>query len=126
MPTVHQCPEMNVLRDYVTAGDETRYDKHGCWRPPARCDTFQSRAAMARHYVSRRYDHQPGEREALSAWRHIRSVPGTISATSSRRHRVLIRGQQDPCVLMVQGMAWSSTSRISIHIQSLHMEGLRM
>jgi len=26
MPTVHQCPEMNVLRDYVTAGDETRYD----------------------------------------------------------------------------------------------------
>jgi len=26
MPTVAQCPEMNVLRDYVTAGDETRYD----------------------------------------------------------------------------------------------------
>lgn len=26
MPTVHQCPEMNVLRDYVTAADESRYD----------------------------------------------------------------------------------------------------
>lgn len=26
MPTVHQCPEMNILRDYVTAGDESRYD----------------------------------------------------------------------------------------------------
>lgn len=26
MPTVHQCPEMNVLRDYVTAADDTRYD----------------------------------------------------------------------------------------------------
>lgn len=26
MPTVHQCPEMNQLRDYVTAGDATRFD----------------------------------------------------------------------------------------------------
>jgi len=26
MPTVHQCPEMNILRDYVTAADDTRYD----------------------------------------------------------------------------------------------------
>jgi len=26
MPTVHQSPEMNVLRDYVTGADETRYD----------------------------------------------------------------------------------------------------
>lgn len=26
MPTVHQCPEMNLLRDYVTAADDTRYD----------------------------------------------------------------------------------------------------
>lgn len=26
MPTVHQCPEMNVLKDYVTAGDSSRFD----------------------------------------------------------------------------------------------------
>lgn len=26
MPTVHQCEEMNMLRDYVTAGDANRYD----------------------------------------------------------------------------------------------------
>lgn len=26
MPTVHQCEEMNILKDYVTAGDASRYD----------------------------------------------------------------------------------------------------
>jgi len=26
MPTIQQCPEMSVLRDYVTAGDTSRYD----------------------------------------------------------------------------------------------------
>lgn len=26
MPTIQQCPEMSVLRDYVTAGDHSRYD----------------------------------------------------------------------------------------------------
>lgn len=26
IPTVHECPEMNILKDYVQAGDETRFD----------------------------------------------------------------------------------------------------
>jgi tubulin-folding cofactor B len=26
MPTIHQCPEMGFLRDYVTAGDDSRFD----------------------------------------------------------------------------------------------------
>jgi len=47
MPTVHQCPEMNILKDYVQAGDDTRYD--GMAEGLLRVDVTHSNLAQRWH-----------------------------------------------------------------------------
>lgn len=49
MPTVHECPEMNVLRDYVRAGDETRFD--GMAQGSLRLDVTHSNLVQRWHDI---------------------------------------------------------------------------